>query len=48
MYNTLSVLRTIELILGLRPFTTFDAAARTLAPVFQTAPDLRPYQAVPR
>lgn len=48
MYNTLSVLRTIELILGLRPITTFDAGARTLAPIFQAAPDLRPYQAVPR
>jgi len=48
MYNALSVLRTIELILGLRPITTFDAGARTLAPVFQTAPDLRAYQAVPR
>ena len=48
MYSTLSVLRTIELILGLRPISTFDAGARTLAPVFQTAPDLRPYQAVPR
>jgi DNA-binding beta-propeller fold protein YncE len=48
MYNTLSVLRTIELILGLRPITTFDAAARTLAPIFQPAPDLRPYQVVPR
>jgi DNA-binding beta-propeller fold protein YncE len=48
MYNTLSVLRTIELILGLRPMTTFDAGARTLAAVFQKAPDLRPYHAVPR
>ncbi len=47
MYNTLSVLRTIELILGLRPITTFDAGARTLAPIFQKTPDLRPYQAVP-
>ncbi len=45
--NTLSVLRTIELILGLRPITTFDAGAPTLAPIFQTAPDPRPYQAAP-
>jgi DNA-binding beta-propeller fold protein YncE len=48
MYSTLSVLRTIELILGLRPMTTFDAGAPTLAPIFQKTPDLRPYQAVPR
>ena len=48
MYNTLSVLRTMELILGLRPMTAFDAGARTLAPIFQTAPDLRPFTAVPR
>ena len=30
-WNQMSVLRTIEIILGLRPMTTFDAAA---APVF--------------
>jgi hypothetical protein len=47
-YSTLSVLRTIELILGLRPITTFDAGAPTLAPIFQTAPDPRPYQSVSR
>jgi hypothetical protein len=45
-YSTLSVLRTIELILGLRPITTFDAGAPTLAPIFQAAPDPRPYQSV--
>ncbi len=32
MYNQSSVLRTIELILGLRPITQFDAAARPLTP----------------
>ncbi|HXN49462.1 MAG TPA: alkaline phosphatase family protein, partial [Bryobacteraceae bacterium] len=46
--STLSVLRTIELILGLRPITTFDAGAPPLAPIFQKDPDPRPYQAVPR
>jgi len=45
MYNTTSMLRTIELILGLRPMTHFDAAARPMYTVFQTTPDLRPYQA---
>ncbi len=44
-YNTASVLRTIELILGLRPMTVFDAAARPMHTVFQPRPDLRPYAA---
>ncbi|SPE41178.1 40-residue YVTN family beta-propeller repeat protein [Candidatus Sulfopaludibacter sp. SbA3] len=43
MYNTTSMLRTIELILGLRPMTQFDAAARPMAASFQKAPDLAPY-----
>ena len=34
MYNTTSVLRTIELILGLRPMTQFDAAARPMFNAF--------------
>jgi DNA-binding beta-propeller fold protein YncE len=45
MYNTTSVLRTMELILGLRPMTTFDAGARPMAPAFQTVPDAAPYKA---
>ncbi|MGB9609779.1 MAG: bifunctional YncE family protein/alkaline phosphatase family protein, partial [Bryobacteraceae bacterium] len=45
MYNTTSMLRTIELILGLRPMTHFDAAARPMHTIFQGTPDLRPYQA---
>jgi YVTN family beta-propeller protein len=43
MYNTTSMLRTIELILGLKPMTMFDAAARPMANAFQNAPDLRAY-----
>jgi DNA-binding beta-propeller fold protein YncE len=43
MYNTTSMLRTMELILGLRPMTVFDAAARPMASLFQAKPDLRPY-----
>jgi DNA-binding beta-propeller fold protein YncE len=43
MYNTTSVLRTIELILGLKPMTTFDAAATPMANAFQSAPNLRAY-----
>jgi DNA-binding beta-propeller fold protein YncE len=34
MYNQSSVLRTMELILGLRPMTQFDAAARPLTAAF--------------
>jgi len=45
MYNTTSVLRTIELILGLRPMTAFDAAARPMAGIFTGTPNLEPYTA---
>jgi YVTN family beta-propeller protein len=38
MYNTASVLRTMELILGLHPMTVFDAAARPMFGVFANAP----------
>ena len=34
MYNQTSVLRTIEIIFGLRPLTTYDAAARPMFAVF--------------
>jgi DNA-binding beta-propeller fold protein YncE len=37
MYNQTSVLRTIELILGLHPLTTFDASARPMFGVFANA-----------
>jgi hypothetical protein len=43
MYNTTSMLRTMELILGLRPMTHFDAAARPMTAAFQATPDVRPY-----
>jgi hypothetical protein len=45
MYNQSSVLRTIELILGLRPMTHFDAGARPLETAFASAPNLAPYEA---
>jgi YVTN family beta-propeller protein len=47
MYNTASMLRTIELILGLHPMTQFDAAARPMFAAFQAAPDNAPYKADP-
>jgi DNA-binding beta-propeller fold protein YncE len=45
MYNTASVLRTIGLLLGLRPMTQFDAAARPMTALFAAAPDTAPYEA---
>jgi hypothetical protein len=47
MYSTTSMLRTMELILGLKPMTQFDAAARPMYNAFQPVPDLRPYEALP-
>jgi DNA-binding beta-propeller fold protein YncE len=47
LYNTTSVLRTIELILGLKPMTMFDAAARPMANAFRKTPDLAPYRNEP-
>ncbi|HTB12300.1 MAG TPA: alkaline phosphatase family protein [Bryobacteraceae bacterium] len=45
MYNQSSVLRTMELILGLRPLTHFDAGARPMAMAFASAPNMAPYEA---
>jgi DNA-binding beta-propeller fold protein YncE len=47
MYSTSSMLRTIELILGLKPMTQFDEAATPMFKVFQTAANLDPYLAEP-
>jgi hypothetical protein len=44
-YTTNSMLRTIELILGLRPLTQFDAAATPMFECFGATPDPRPYTA---
>jgi YVTN family beta-propeller protein len=43
MYNTTSMLRTIELVLGLNPMTHFDAGARPMHAAFQAASDLASY-----
>jgi YVTN family beta-propeller protein len=45
MYNTTSMLRTIELILGLRPMTQFDAASPSMAASFQANLNATPYTA---
>jgi YVTN family beta-propeller protein len=47
MYGTSSMLRTMELILGLKPMSQFDAAARPMYNAFCATPDPRPYQCRP-
>ncbi len=46
MYSTSSMLRTMELILGLRPMSQFDAAARPMYNSFQSKPTLTTYKHV--
>ena len=46
MYSTASMLRTMELILGLRPMSQFDAAARPMYNAFQKEPKLDTYKHV--
>jgi YVTN family beta-propeller protein len=46
-YNTTSILRTIEQILGIPPMNQFDAAAVPMADCFTDTPDLTPYAALP-
>jgi hypothetical protein len=43
MYSTSSMRRTVELILGLKPMSQFDATAAPMYHSFQTQRDLRPY-----
>lgn len=43
MYSTSSVLRTIELILGMPPMTQYDAAATPMWRSFTAIPDLTPF-----
>ena len=45
LYSTSSMLRTMELILGLKPMSQFDAAAMPMFASFQNEPDLKPYVA---
>ena len=47
MYSSSSLLRTMELILGLPPMTQYDAAAAPMWPSFQASPELTPYHALP-
>jgi hypothetical protein len=47
MYSSSSLLRTMELILGLPPMTQYDAAATPMWASFQAKPELTPYHALP-
>jgi YVTN family beta-propeller protein len=47
MYSTASVLRTIELILGLPPMSQYDAAAVSMWRCFQSTPDPNGFTAKP-
>lgn len=47
MYSTSSMLRTIELILGLPPMSQYDAAAEPMWRCFSATPDLNPFVSVP-
>src|SRR5437588_5532977 len=44
-YDQLSVIRTAELILGMKPAYLYDAFARPMWEVFKSTPDTHPYSA---
>lgn len=46
-YNQNSILRTIELVLGLSPMSQFDLLATPMTDCFNDAPDFSPYVALP-
>ncbi len=45
-YSSVSVLRTMGLILGVPPMSQFDAVATPMSAAFSSTPNLRPYTAV--
>lgn len=45
-YTTTSMLRTMELILGVPPMTQYDASARSMWRSFNKVPDMKPFQSV--
>ncbi len=47
MYTTSSMLRTMELILGMQPMTQYDAAATAMWRSFTGSADARPFTALP-
>ena len=46
LYSTVSLLRTMELILGIPPMSQFDALATPMTGAFRSRPNLRPYTAL--
>jgi YVTN family beta-propeller protein len=46
-YNQTSLLRTMELMLGLPPMNQFDATATPMTDCFTSTPDFTPFRAVP-
>jgi YVTN family beta-propeller protein len=46
-YNQVSLVRTIELILGLPPMNQLDASATPMSDCFTNVPDLTPFSSVP-
>ncbi|HVR47325.1 MAG TPA: alkaline phosphatase family protein [Candidatus Binatia bacterium] len=46
-YSTVSVLRTIELLLGMQPLSNYDATAMPLYTAFGATPNLAPFDATP-
>ena len=47
MYSSVSLVRTMEEILGLPPMTQYDGVATPMWRLFQPKPDLTPYDALP-
>jgi DNA-binding beta-propeller fold protein YncE len=47
MYTQASVLRTIEILLGMRPLSAYDAGAAPLTAAFTATPNLTPFDALP-
>jgi YVTN family beta-propeller protein len=47
MYTTSSMVRSIELLLGMPPLSQYDAAANPFFDAFGTKPDLTPFKALP-
>jgi YVTN family beta-propeller protein len=45
-YSTVSILKTMELMVGIPPMTQFDAAATPFIDAFTTHPDFTPYTAI--
>ncbi len=46
-YNTTSLIRTMEQILGMAPMNQFDASATPMFDCFTDTPDLTPYATLP-